>query len=404
MKIALVTYALNIGGLETVLLSLANGLRESGCEVTFIITDARGAWHEKPMQEGFKIKAVLLHRLESRQSHAQRLAGELSGFDAVLLNHSRSAQSALGLLPEDTVAVSVLHNLSPEIFEVGLANLADLDRIVAVGERVRDEALLHGASAEKVVCIRNGVPIPPVRQQQTGLFSTERPMQVIYLGRVDHEQKGVLYLPSILACLKKVSAAVCLHIVGDGADQALLADTLEESDVSGLAIVHGAVDHKQAMSMLEDADVLIMPSHYEGQPVTLLEAMARGVVPVVSDLPGITDSVIQDGVDGFLVPVGDTCRFARILADLQDNTLRKKVSLAAREKAANNFSVEAMTQRYLRLVEGLAEQRKKRMATERSGTLHLELLGRFSYLPRVVQKVARFVEKAVVKRNNAHGN
>lgn len=87
MKIALVTYALNIGGMES----------------TFVVTDSTGAWHENPLADGFRVLGVLPRMWQSSRRHAKRVAKALRDFDAVILNQSRAAQSAAVLLPIESL-------------------------------------------------------------------------------------------------------------------------------------------------------------------------------------------------------------------------------------------------------------------------------------------------------------
>ena len=64
------------------------------------------------------------------------------------------------------------------------------------------------------------------------------------------------------------------------------------------------------LRLYEQHDVLVMPSRNEGLPVALLEAGAAALIPVVSDLPSGIPEVVESGVSGYRVPVGDIRRFA----------------------------------------------------------------------------------------------
>jgi glycosyltransferase involved in cell wall biosynthesis len=66
----------------------------------------------------------------------------------------------------------------------------------------------------------------------------------------------------------------------------------------------GVVSGAEKVKVLCDADVLLMPSRFEGLPLALLESMAAGCVPVVSNRGSIS-TVVEDGRNGFLVEPGD---------------------------------------------------------------------------------------------------
>lgn len=98
----------------------------------------------------------------------------------------------------------------------------------------------------------------------------------------------------------------------------------------------------------------VLSTKYEGMPLALIEGMAAGCAVVASAVPGVQE-VIEDGVDGRLVPAGD----ARALADALERLLRDPAAAAAladagRRKAFAEFSRERMHQRYEELFRALA--------------------------------------------------
>ena len=91
------------------------------------------------------------------------------------------------------------------------------------------------------------------------------------------------------------------------------------------------------------ADILLMPSRFEGLPMTLLEAMAMGLPVVASNLDGIAE-VVTDSCEGFLAPPGEASFFANHITNLLSNPeLASTLSRNARTKIEQNHSVEKMT-------------------------------------------------------------
>ncbi len=410
MKIALVTYALNIGGMESFMLGLARRLRRFGMESTFVVTDSTGVWHENPLADGFRVLGVLPRKLQSSRRHAKRVAKALRDFDAVILNHSRVAQSAAGLLPDPTPVIAVLHNNTDDIYRVGLANPANIDCFVAVSEQVREQALVLGAPPEKVLCVRNGVEVFPEYPGNHGSALSGCPLKVVFAGRIEHEQKGVLYLPGIIAGVRERGAAATFSVIGDGTDSPELRARLAHLRLEGMVTFHGALPHSEAMRILGEADVMIMPSHYEGQPVILFEAMARGVVPLVSRLPGITEEVISEGRDGLLAPVGDEGAFVEHLVSLAADRGRvATMSRAAWRSALERFGIETMTGRYVALLEKIVKERHKGTAAHRTGALDLSLLGKRSQFPLFLHDAKRNWKNSLrdgraAEKGVCHGN
>jgi len=394
MKIALVAYALNVGGMESFLFGLARSLRNTGLEPAFVVTEATGDWHANPLAEGFSVTSVLPRKWQSSRCHARRVAAALGDFDAVILNHSSAAQSAAGLLPESAAVISVLHNDMEDMYRVGLANRANVDWFVAVGEQVLKEAIKRGAPPERVSCIRNGVEVFHGYPKRDGFPGSHAPLRVIYVGRIEHEQKGVFYLPGIAAAMRDRGANATFDVVGDGNDSRALRARIEKLGLAALVTFHGALPHAETMRMVSSADVLVMPSHYEGQPITLFEAMARGVVPLASRLPGITDSVITEGRDGFLAQVGDEAAFAEKLALLAaDRELLGRLSRAAWRSALERFGIDAMASRYVALIEKCSKLRRDGAAGRRTGRLYLPLLGKRSQFPLFLHEALRDLKR-----------
>jgi hypothetical protein len=102
---------------------------------------------------------------------------------------------------------------------------------------------------------------------------------------------------------------------------------------------------------LDQADVLVMPSDSEGTPHALLEAMAHGVVPVVSRLEGSTTPIVADRLTGYLCAPADCAEFARAISELAGNAARRhEMGHNAAAAMAREFSLDAFAARFLSAV------------------------------------------------------
>ena len=121
---------------------------------------------------------------------------------------------------------------------------------------------------------------------------------ILYLGRLDQNPKGVLWLPEIVNAAK--SEHIQLSIAGEGPGKKHL---LRASEQLGRKIdLLGVV--ADVPGLLARYDVLILPSQSEGLGMVLIEAMCAGCVPIASRIRDATDFVIKDGETGFLFRVG----------------------------------------------------------------------------------------------------
>ena len=146
--------------------------------------------------------------------------------------------------------------------------------------------------------------------------------------------------------LKEVvaSADAELWMVGDGPERGPCERLARELGVSGRVEFMGKQDHVERL--IPQADVLLLPSEHEAFGLAALEAMACGVPPVATRVGGVAE-LIDDGVDGFLEQVGDTAAQARrVVQLLSDETLRARVSAAARRAAETRFDSKRIVPLY----------------------------------------------------------
>lgn len=382
MRVALTTYALHIGGLETFVLFLAKGLGAAGHEVHIVATDAPGAWFHRPAEVGAQAHFIDGASRRSRVAHAKAVATFLTEahFDAVINNFSWYTQASLGMLPEQTVTVSVIHNTAEPIISLSCANAAACQAFVAPSPATLALARARVVPAEKVRLIQHGVEIPDPPAPRNG----GRQLSVVFCGRLEHVQKGILLLPEIVRQASESGVELRLEVIGEGPDRQELIRLLNEAGVSGQVDIVGALDHPDSLARLRKADALILPSFFEGLPFVVLEALSLGVVPIISCLPGITDWMVEDGSSGFLVPPGDVQGFKNALILLgRDPERRRTMSLAAWEAARSRFSAAQMVDSYHDLLYDLQSQNQRPRA--RPPALASDMVHWKDYIPPMLR-------------------
>lgn len=107
------------------------------------------------------------------------------------------------------------------------------------------------------------------------------------------------------------------------------------------------------VNLYASSDIVVLPSYREGLPKTLIEACAIGRPIVTTDAIGCKECV-DEGINGFKVPVGDGIALAKALEKLiLDKDLRHKMGLAGRTKAENEFDVKDVIQKHLDIYESM---------------------------------------------------
>jgi glycosyltransferase involved in cell wall biosynthesis len=123
----------------------------------------------------------------------------------------------------------------------------------------------------------------------------------------------------------------------------------------------GFLNSEELKGMYLKSDFFIMPSYYEGMPLALLEAMSCGCIPVVSLLDDITDRIIINEKNGYLLNNTDVKRTAQIISDLSENHSKMEIlSRNANQTIQNKFSLKETGINYNLLIARLTENKKNK--------------------------------------------
>ena len=194
-----------------------------------------------------------------------------------------------------------------------------------------------------VVHLPNGIDCAPYLRYNRSL--PEGALRLVYVGRIA-PGKGLSEILEALALLRKEHPRLdpALVVAGSGPDEAKLKIQAKALGVHRFVRFAGPTCGEEKVRLLARSDVLLLPSHSEGLPYALLEAMAAGVVPVVTPVGAIPE-VVQDGVHGRIVPVGDAAAIASALARLaSDRVLLARMSAACRGRIAAAYSIERLAE------------------------------------------------------------
>lgn len=216
------------------------------------------------------------------------------------------------------------------------------DRAIVISETTLKQISRLGLG-NKARVVLNGTAIPPLansedqRASRQALEISLDARVVLFVGRLSPE-KGIQTLAEVARKILASREDVVFLIVGDGEAASELISAAKDFG-SRLVLAGGQRD---VSPFYAAADLLFMPSRSEGLPLTLIEAFARGITAVASNVGGIPE-IVRDGVNGFLCnPTNVTQMYERILQLLEDDTLRRSFSIQARNMVEANFSLERM--------------------------------------------------------------
>ena len=231
--------------------------------------------------------------------------------------------------------------------------------IVAVSDSCRKFLIeREGVAPKNVSLIQNAIDLERFSptcgtraEARKSLGLPEAGPVVAGVGRLNPQKNFSLFLQVAAAVSARHPGAIFL-LAGEGPEEQLLRHQAAELGLGDRVRFAGYVADTRQVYLA--SDILLMPSLFEGLPMTLLEAMAMGLPVVASELDGIAE-VVEDGLDGFLVPSGQARMFSDRVCQLLDSPdLAKRFGTSSSEKVQRQFSavrlcreVEAVYDRFL---------------------------------------------------------
>jgi glycosyltransferase involved in cell wall biosynthesis len=232
--------------------------------------------------------------------------------------------------------------------------------LIAVSPEVRDDLVALGvAPPERFAVVRLGIELEQRlaldgdvgRDEQRRLLGISPACFVVgWVGRM----AAVKRIDDVLVAFQKLceqGVEACLCLVGDGPNRAEV-----ERRAQALGIVRRTLflGYQEEIAPLYAAfDAMILPSASEGTPVSAIEALAAGRPVVATRVGGVPD-VVRDGVDGFLVELGDIDAMAERLRQLAaDRALATRMGRAGRERVLPRYAVDRLVDDVDRLYRSL---------------------------------------------------
>jgi glycosyltransferase involved in cell wall biosynthesis len=347
LKFALVTGGLDAGGSTSFLLNLANGLRLLGVR-SEVYCFTKG----NPLASDFAAAQIPVYTTdETKLIYEDRLANlyeAIAGFKPTVVIASLGAESfeMLRYLPSGIIRLGMGH-------ERGMLSLLskyaqNLDATVVVNpfwERLANQ--LTPSVASKYLA--HGIPLQA--QDLARSPNPDRPLSLTYFGRLV-DTKGTRLFPEIVKELHRRSFPFHWAIYGNGPDEAYVRESFAPEIQAGNVTVSPYISREALYRTIRKHDVFIMASDHEGGPLTLLEAMSLGLVPICNDTPCLVQEVVTPN-NGFIIP-REPAEYAEMFSKLhQDRTLLEHMSAAARKTITEHYSLIAMAERYIKFIKTL---------------------------------------------------
>lgn len=205
-----------------------------------------------------------------------------------------------------------------------------LDGIVSFTKGTKDKFHSNGITTN-IFEIPNALPSSFLNVSVKKLH--ERKNKIVSLARLV-EQKGLFKLIEILTPLLKSDDSLLCEIYGEGPLRKLLLEKIEENGISRQLRILNPVKEVDVINILQESKLFVMTSEFEGFPVSILEAMSCGVPVISFDIETGPSDIIDNGSNGFLIPIDNISGFRRAISNILNNKrLWEKLSRSALNKS-----------------------------------------------------------------------
>lgn len=227
--------------------------------------------------------------------------------------------------------------------------------VIALSTHWKD-ALLRIEPLARIVVLGNPVAV------SASALEHKIAHQVLFLGRL-RERKGVFDLVRAMPTVVAQVAGVRFVLAGDG-DIAAVEALARELGVANALTLPGWVEGREKSELLAQADVFVLPSHFEGLPVCILEAMAADAAVVACRVGGIPDLIV-DSQTGLLVEAGSVDALANaLILLLKDSALKMRLREAAKQRVKARFEQGAVARQLLEIYANFARDGRAVAARE----------------------------------------
>lgn len=326
MKVATIAYLHGAGGAERQILMLSNHLAEKGHEVHLVILNefnTRYDVNDKVIQHDLSKKEIGSLRILKRW---KLLYDELNQIRPdVTVNYNFQSVYFEAIMPKK-VCGKIVYSERGDPYDKEYSGILGIlralsfkrtDGFVFQSEGARD--YFKNSVKNRSIVIHNPVSIP------VGRYPTPivREKKIVSVGRL-HPQKNQKLLIDSFSEVHKSLPEYKLEIYGDGKLYDELISQIERLRIKEFANVYPS--RKDIWDCIYNASLFVLTSDYEGMPNVLMEAMALGVPCISTDCrPGGARSLIEDGINGFIVPLRDKTALAEKIIYLLNNSDKSKL-------------------------------------------------------------------------------
>lgn len=305
MKIIQIMDNLNTGGgVNSFVYDLCVALKKNGVDVSLIgIIGTREQWQQQiEVMREYEIPVYCLCMKNKKHAIAKgipllhRLIKKIAGDDKTVCNLHLKLSVLMGGLAtiglRKVKCVETYHNTYHHYHLEFFMMQGRIHKYITVSETAKQEMYdrFH-APKEKVVAIPNGVDRNKLRSMVDVFGHGGQFLNIISVGRLSFEKNFII---PVKAFLPICNENIRYTLIGDGPQRSEIEEIARENSFINLI---GAVQRQVVLEELAKADLIVMPSLWEGRSIIQLEAMAFDLPMIISDVPGLREPFRIDGIN-----------------------------------------------------------------------------------------------------------
>lgn len=226
-----------------------------------------------------------------------------------------------------------------------------LSAVVCVSQQIESEILCKPSKYTTPCRIPYGIDVPAPFDPKPA-----SPFRIAYVGRLAEEQKRISDVVKALCLVTNQIPNTEAVLIGDGPDRHVAERLVQSLSANGKVKLAGRIENSEIAATLQQFDAITLLSDYEGLPIALLEGMACGVVPIVTEMKSGIPELIEHNVNGLIAKDRYSGVLDEVYRLVQDPGLKQRLAAAAQNTIRQKFTLEQNANLWAKLLVQLSQK------------------------------------------------
>lgn len=346
-----------LSGVNTVLETLVRHLEKKDWDARILITGNTAVLPEHLPRCSYEV----LHTFDETSQDARRnyFMHYLNKFDSAIItftfDHITAALSSL--IPSHYGIIGMLQSDEDLYYETAYRLGRYWNRMVSVSKHIADTvAGLNPSFTNLNETIFNST-IAQAEIPEPRTSPPVGPLSLLYAGRFENSQKNIDFFIPLVRTLEAMRIPFSLTLAGatSAAESNNIRTALSGHINIGSVVITPRLSSVELEGLYKQSDIFILPSRYEGFPLSLVEAMAYGCVPVCAAIESGIPELIHNQVNGFIFPQDSSADAANFIKHLHEQrTVLTTISQCAQETIRSHYTADKMAAAYAEMYQQVA--------------------------------------------------